>query len=462
MAEPGICRVHHVVLEAQGEMKWNAAEQGERRSPVTLRGEQTFGERRLGESGGDAIHAARFYRSAQVESRIRDQVSRQTLSEQQRLVLATLRGAHLTFAAPGRPLTRSELDLLDVPGCTLAVPRLLPIRPVRIGESWDIDADTMAAFLGLSRVTVCDTRATFRRIERGVALIEITGEVTGRADGSGTRIELEAKVNFDLAARDVVWLAVSLKEDRDISDTQPGLELTARLRVVSQSHATPIAELSDEAIGRLDVGMSDAGRLVRVVSREGAFSLVHDEGWRVIVDRHDSMVLRLFDDGSLVGQLVVTPLADGPPGKTLALRPFQEEAIQALKAHSGQVVDSAEGKSSDGVRVLRVTATGMVSDVSMQWVYYHLSDEQGRRVGLTFTVQTDLAERFAERDRAMVETFRFEPREASQKAGTPAEKRTHEAGSGDTTSGEKASDRLSMPISSRAPVPPKSSPSQRK
>jgi hypothetical protein len=62
-------------------------------------------------------------------------------------------------------------------------------------------------------------------------------------------------------------------------------------------------------------------------------------------------------------------------------------------------------------------------------VYYHISEPSGRRMAFAFTVQTDLLEDFAERDRAMVETFRFLPRDGDADPQVPAVSETPAASS---------------------------------
>jgi hypothetical protein len=239
--------------------------------------------------------------------------------------------------------------------------------------------------------------------------VQLAGDLAGRADGSDTEIHLEAKLNFDLQAKSITWFAATIQEKRKISETQPGLEVTARLRLAVQRKAESIPELADTALPATFIQQSPTSELVRFISAEGGFEVLCDRRWRVIVDRYDATILRLFDDQTLVAQAVISPLPDGPPGKQLSLQSLQEDVQESLSQHTGQIVESTEGQTDAGLRVLRISAAGIVSDVSMQWVYYHLSNEDGRRAGITVTVQTDLIEEFGDHDAAIVETFRFRP-----------------------------------------------------
>jgi hypothetical protein len=129
-----------------------------------------------------------------------------------------------------------------------------------------------------------------------------------------------------------------------------------------------------------------------------------------MIDRHDLCVFRFVDRGDLVAQCNISELPDFEAGKHMALEAFQEEVQQALGDKFGQVVDGAKWVSDNGTHVLRIQVSGMVSEIPVNWIHYHLSSPQGRRAAIAFTLETDLLERFAENDRLMVDTFEFLPR----------------------------------------------------
>ncbi len=47
------------------------------------------------------------------------------------------------------------------------------------------------------------------------------------------------------------------------------------------------------------------------------------------------------------------------------------------------------------------------NEVPIRWIYYHVADEHGRQVALTFTVEQERLDRFAEADQAIVDSLRF-------------------------------------------------------
>jgi hypothetical protein len=69
---------------------------------------------------------------------------------------------------------------------------------------------------------------------------------------------------------------------------------------------------------------------------------------------------------------------------------------------------SADQQASDaGLRVMRVIARGAVENVPIQWVVLHFSDDSGRRVLATFTMEGDHVEAFAQADEQLMTSLRF-------------------------------------------------------
>lgn len=395
------------VLEVRGQLRWKPEKKDIQEAPFEAQGELVYVERLL---SGDALRrSVRHYEQAEVEYLVGKQSNKRRISEHQRLILAQREAGPVLLTCPQQPMTRDELDLLDIPGNTLALAEILPAGPVRIGDSWDVPAAVVAALLVIDEVSETTLSGTLRRVEENMAVLEYSGMIRGIVQGAKTEMKLTAKGNFDLATRNLTWFALAIREQREISDALPGLEATARLRLVAQPSEV-IEPLNDEIVATLPPPEDPNHQVLKFVSEQNHFELLMDRRWRVIVDRSDVTILRLFEAGSLIAQAVVSPLPDGPPDKDLALTSFQDEVKQSLGKHAGQILEAAEGTGDGGIRVLRVTAAGVVSEVSMQWVYYHVSNTEGRRTAFAFTVQTDLIEKFGERDRAMLATFAFQPR----------------------------------------------------
>ena len=126
-----------------------------------------------------------------------------------------------------------------------------------------------------------------------------------------------------------------------------------------------------------------------------------------VVDRHDVTIMRLVKRGELVAQCNISRLPDLSNGTRLQVREFQADIERALGKSFGQFVEASENETEEGLRVIRVIALGNVSELPIDWIYYHISDDQGRRVSVVFTLEEKLAEQFEGSDSELVGAFYF-------------------------------------------------------
>lgn len=421
--EAGLCRQVQVALEVRGELRLNADGQRLVSLPLEVEGRLQYAERILSvEQEPWQRQAVRSYSHALAKIKAGQGVVNRTLDDNQGLIMALVKKDQSLLFCPNQPLRRETLDLIDVQGNSLLVDRLLPTEPVKIGDQWEPEERWLARLFGWDLVTQSDVTARLVRVEERVALLEFSGRMEGSTGGVASELELNGKGNFDLEQRLVTWYAVSLREKRAIGHAEPGFEVTARLRMAMKTAAEP-PELADSNLARLSTNSGRSADLLSFVSDHARFQLLHDRRWRSMLDRHDLSVFRLVDRGELVAQCNVSELPEFEPGKHLSLDEFQADVQRNLGEQFGQIVEASQAESDGGNRILRVVVSGMASEISIQWIYYHISDDQGRRAAMAFTFESDLIERFGEADRTLVESFQFrargEPLEARQNAEDP-------------------------------------------
>ena len=143
-------------------------------------------------------------------------------------------------------------------------------------------------------------------------------------------------------------------------------------------------------------------------SEAGGFHLVYDRRWHITRNETQLVVLRLVDRGELVAQCNISPLPKLDQGKSVTIEEFQSEVQQSLGKRFDHFETVAEGKGAGGMRVLKVVASGVVSEIPIQWRYYLAIDPDGRRLALAYTMESDLIERFADADMAMTESIEFD------------------------------------------------------
>jgi hypothetical protein len=411
-----------VVVETTGDLKLNADGSEVKRLPIKVEANLSYVERILavGQSTTASNYAAlkvvRSYAQADANLRLRDTELSEHLRDERRLVIAESTEKQATTFSPLGPLTREELDLLDAPGSGLTLAALLPLRVVKVDQSWQLPDWTIARLLGLDVVSQHDVTGKLTEVKDGIAVISLQGKVAGAIDGVTSEIELTGKMNFDLKQRAVTWLALGYKENRAVGHAQPGFEIVGKVRMV----AAPIRsapEVNDQALANLPTKATSSSTLIEFSADSAGYGLMHDRRWNVMVDRHDVAILRLVDRGDLIAQCNISRLPQLAKGEQLTLEAFQGDVKKTLGQSFGQIAEASQEASDGGLRTLRVVVSGSTADIPIQWTYYHLSDDVGNRAALVFTIEGDLVERFAQIDRELIAAFRFT---ADRKQPTPA------------------------------------------
>jgi hypothetical protein len=406
-----------VLVEVEGKLKLNADGKELKHLPIKVQGELQYVERVVKQSKQwTDVRLLRSYRTAKANLRLHQSDLTTTLRADRTLIAAAANEKQAVLFSPGGPLIREELDLLEVPGSGLALESLLPAAAVKVGGQWTLSEVTVARLLGLDAVSEHDITCTLDSVKDNVAIASLAGKVAGAVEGVSSDIELKGKLNFDLKQKAVTWLTLGYKENRAIGHAQPGYEVVTKLRMVSAPVETA-EELSDKAIAGLSVEPDAAQTLIELNAESAGFQLLHDRRWRVMLERGDLAVLRLVDRGDLIAQCNITPLAPLAKDKQLSLEGFQSDVKRVLGKNFEEVVEASEESADNGHRLLRVVVAGAVGELPIQWTYFHLSDEAGRRASLVFTIESSLLSRFAHLDRELIGNFHF----TASKQPTPAD-----------------------------------------
>ena len=400
------------VVEVAGDLKLNADGKEVQRLPLTVAAEMHFSERMLPAAKANLLHTVRHYHTATATIRIQGNETTQTLRDDRRLIAAQISGDKATLFSPLGPLTREELELIDIPGTSIALGSLLPGKSVAVGGTWKLSDAVVTRLVNLDAVTQQDIQCKLDEVKEGIAIIAASGKISGDVGGISSDIELQAKLNFDLKSRCVTWLAMALKEDRAIGHAQPGYQTTARIRLVAAPAGTPgitaaAPQPTDKQLSGLGLEAGPGSTLLELSTAKGGYELHHDRRWHVMTDHFDVAVMRLVDRGDLVAQCNLSKLPALPKGQQLTLEGFQQDVKKSLGKSFGQFVEAGEDKNESGIRILRATVSGFASELPIHWMYYHLSDDRGHRASLVFTLEAKLVERYAQLDREVISGFRF-------------------------------------------------------
>lgn len=350
--------------------------------------------------------AVRYYDQAAASIKIEETATQPTLRSERRLIAVEADPTKATLFSPRGPLTADELDLIDLQANTLLLDRLLPPRPVAVGDSWDHSKELMALLLGLDAVKTAKVQSTLSSTKGGAALAEMSGTVEGAVGGIATQIALRAKYQYHLTLHRVTWFGMVIQEKRAVGHIGSGLDVVARLQI----KITPIEQsqhLTAEALDGLALGPTEESTRLEYRSPQGGWRLLNDRRWFVTAGESDRAILRLIDRGEFVAQCNIASMPAADPQKLISLKAFQKDIREGLGDSFGQFVKASQKAGESGYRVLRVVVDGESSELPIRWIYYQVADREGHQMVLVFIVEANLIERLGEADEALVAGVSF-------------------------------------------------------
>lgn len=433
-----------IEIESSGSLKLNAKGTEVSKVAMKVTGEHRYVEKLLsdGSQTDRTRRSLRNYEHAAAAIQLGKSPITSELRPDRRLVAAAFDSTGGMVFSPRGPLTRDELELIDTPANTLLLSRLLPKEPIAVGGVYTLEGELFQPFFRLDAVNSCEAKGKLVSHDGKLALAEIDGKLSGAIGGVATDLDFQIKYYYSAVDRRITSLSLAVQENRSIGHAEPGFDALTKIRMTVSRH-TGASPFDDPSLASIqfpasDKAFSDGSLLLELPEPKAAYQMLYDRRWRVMVDRQDVTILRMVSDGDLIAQGNISPLPDLPAGKQLTLPEFEADIRKTLGDKFGQVAQASQTKTDSGLNVLRLAVLGTVSEVPIQWVYYHISNDSGRRAALAFTLEASLEERFAESDALMVGSFDFRPRPEptasapaeSEKSGSAAKTPTARAPSG--------------------------------
>jgi hypothetical protein len=417
--EPGQTDRVEVLLEVpDGEIKYFDNDKKAQREKMSVVCSLDYYEKTLEaprEADGPRL-SVRDYQKVAVVVKVGDGRFEPALRPEHRLIGVQAGKQTALLFAPAGSLTRDELDAIDIQGNSLLVDRLLPERPVAVGDRWQHAGELLAALLGLDEVAKSKVESTFTEVgsvgskeaSRPVARFEFEGRVEGAIYGVSAKIEVKGKYRFDLRSKRIDWLGMLIKEERESGFIEDGIDVVSRLRMTITPAEEP-ASLAEAALAKLTLKPTPEATYLTYECPEGGWQCEHDRRWHIHHERAKStaVVLRLLDRGMYSGMCNLSSLPRRDPDKLVSLEEFQDDVRRALGKAFGEFIEAGQSSNEANYRVYRVVAQGTSSEIPMRWIYYLAADPQGRQVAFTFAVEQELVERFAEADKRLVKSLRF-------------------------------------------------------
>jgi hypothetical protein len=385
------------IVEAEGSLHVNSDGDDEPKSlPMSVRGELFHDEQGFGDG------ALRHYWEAKADLTVNGVATSRRLRDSRQLIRVSNGSRNRpVFGSLRGPLTREELELMDFSSSGFSPETLLPGKEVGVGDEWRQADEVTRALLSVDEIRGGELTSKVLTIEAKTTKIELSGHIEAAVDGVKTAIEVTGSFHFDQENKIVKWLALSLKEKREIGFAAPGFEVVAVIRTARQS-----IEHSDAFPDTLLSTVSKKARTSEVVLEfqptNEHYHMAFDRRWHVLSQHANAALLRMVDNGDLLATCRINRLTKTTPGKPVSLEGFQNDVRRALDKNCEQIISAEESVNSQDVRILRVVAAGKAADASVQGVYYHLSNDEGQRLSCVFTYEAFLASRFAGADQAVV------------------------------------------------------------
>jgi hypothetical protein len=261
--EPSDVRIRSVEVELSVGGKVYPAPGPEKALKLAVEARFEYFERRLPKAGreGDSLRGIRHYAQARANIQAGEQISNTSLRDSQRLIVAQGQLAGIDLFSPSGPLTYNELELLHVPGDSLAVLGLLPDSTVELDESWKAPAWVLPLVTGVEAVEKGELTCRVVSASAKVARIGFQGEVVGATVGAAAEIKVNGHLLYDREQKLVTRIEVTQSEKRAIGAVSPGLDVVAKV-VVSRRVAEHPARLTDKDLAGLPVEPNSANRLL--------------------------------------------------------------------------------------------------------------------------------------------------------------------------------------------------------
>lgn len=395
-----------IELNVGGEMLIQEEKQLQK-MPLSVAAKLQYEERLLAWSpdGADPVRCLRYYNAASATIQVDKSEIQRRLPAKQRLLLAEIRDGHAAINGLDRPLTREQLDLVNVVGNTLALEWLLPGRELAEGDHWNQKASTIGALLGMDHVAVCEVSSVVTGEVNNHVQIRMAGTVHGTIDGAPTELELRAAYLFHQRQKRITKFNLAIQEHRTPGEVVPGLDIVAQVKLAIVPLDNKPRHTGDLLADRAQDATQPLQRELLYDGRQRGFRFRYDAAWYVTAEQTDLLSLRRLDRGDLIAQCNITTLPARSAGRQTSLEQFEREVRQSLGEHLDDVTAATHWTTAQGHDCLGIVANGKVEGLPIQWRYYLIADDDLPRVSIAFTVEQSSLQHFADADRQIIDSL---------------------------------------------------------
>jgi len=338
------------------------------------------------------------------EIQIDRNITKTILREQCRSIVRLGTEQGIIATCPDTPLFAAERDLIEGPINTMFLDQLLTKEVVNIADKWTVDSSVACRLLNMDAIQDGSLVMCLVDANDDKAQLVLEGNISASVRQVPTTLKIEGKAQLDRKGGYISWLAVNITETRDISESEPGFRIATQMKILR----SPIEAISTgETLKTVSArsGNLEVASLFQFQSDLGYYRFVANRKWLIYRDSGEEATLRFVMSNRVIAQCNVTNMVDYEQGRQLSLEGFQADVKNAIGKALVEVVEASERLSSNKLRLLRVVSRGGTQGVDIQWIHYHISNNDGRRVVLAFTLSEANLGFFAAEDAQLADTF---------------------------------------------------------
>lgn len=379
--------------------------QPSKRVPLEVKADFQFEE--LVQNSGDVLRAIRFYEKAHADIRLNNLQEKSNLDASNQYILVNRNAKktgleRIAVASLAGTLSQREWQLIETPASSFLIDQIIAGRKLQKGESWKIEGALLADLLLLDSID--ESNVVCNVVNRSGNRVEVSmhGHSKGGDDDVNADVRVSGKFIFDAKTRTFLKSELTLRHKRDEGQIGPGYD--ALIKVESTAKAVSnSSHLSKSNISKIRSSRSITSDL-QLENPTKTIALVHSRHWRSVINSNELTVLRLLDDGQVLGQCNVIPMPSLPDARVYTADVFAEDVKKSLGT-SAKIVDRRSDKAINGNSIYEIEVTSVEDGVQLTRVYYHVIHPQGFRAMCIVTTEAELADAIREYENKLVHSM---------------------------------------------------------
>lgn len=377
----------------------------------TMASQQSFTERAVISDGGNRM-ASRLYSKAEMTKRF-GAIDPETVSipAAPLAVLATPEtpeSGRMTFHSLDQPMTSQVAGMLQVPLSPIWLDELATVlfgkkTKLSVGERTTVSADLVAKLFCLEEVRETTIVCEVEKANETQAVLKISGEASGRSLDVASKIRVNASVRAIFETQSLSQLRASFFEQREKGAISPAYAATTKIKL-DQSPAS--AEITAETI-RKQQASTNRSPVLKYSSATNRAEFQHNPQWHLVLDQKGAAIWRLISDGEPMTQcnMLFSAVADK---NEIDLAAFVNEVAESLKENAAEIVKQELLRGTNQSQIYRVEAVGTEDDIELVWVYYLITDPNGRRAQLVFITEAQLKDIAGKTDALIAQSLQLQ------------------------------------------------------